>query len=155
MKLKIEIPIQPLSDNKLKMPIKVGRSARLASTPSYRRYKREITDCLSEYTNAINLFKNAWTEQFCIIANYTFYIPEKTYFTKQGLISILGGDVTNYIKGTQDILMESLDIDDKHIVTCSAHKVPSSYWAIGVELEIKTKDYISYIAAANGVELLQ
>ena len=155
MFLRLELPIQPLSDNKLKMPIKVGRSARLASTPKARAYKRDITSYLKESEKAINYFKNAWSDNFCLIATYDYYIPEKFFYTLKGKISMHGGDVTNYVKSTQDIITEFIGIDDKHVVSCMSSKIPSNEWHISVTYEIKTQDYIDSLASAKGVELLQ
>lgn len=142
MLFKAIIPVKPLSKNALKMPISVGKRARLAKTPAARQYEAEILSHMNKFEAEISHFKHAYSKAMVVHAYYTFYVPEGHFWTKQGYVSKRGGDCSNYVEALQDIVTKELGFDDSQITRVVEEKIPSDRWVISVRYELKSASTI-------------
>lgn len=124
------IPLKPVNVNRLRLPI----GGRLISSPEARRFKKEVRAYV-ENTPDLKSFQKRFNAQKSLSVTYRFYVPLELYYkkgTKQ--ISNRAGDVTNFIKATQDAVFDVLDIPDRYITECHVYKEPAEDWAIRVDI---------------------
>lgn len=141
MKIKLYIPIKPLSDNRKHVPSR----GRLIKTPEARKFQKDMEMYLSFKKADIGQFKAAYSPVMCVSATYVYFIPRNKFYTKEGKISKTGGDATNFVKMTQDALFDYMGINDANVVNADVFKVPSDEYGMRIELELKTLDYIKVL----------
>lgn len=116
-----------------------GRPKRI-KTNDTRLYEREFSRHLLNYTEEISEFlKDFDPENMAVSADYEFYFPKETYYTKKGRLNLKKlPDTDNLIKITQDLIFSQL-VNDSHIIELSARKLPTLKEAF-IKVSLETID---------------
>lgn len=146
----VKLSVKPMSINNAKMPIRMGRTARLADTPDARKYKAILSGEFEKFKVEIEKFSVAHDKGIhALEATWNIYIPADLYFTKKGTISEKCLDATNSIKLMEDALVKVLNIDDSQIIETIVRKIPVSRdsWSVSLELSRVTKPEVVHLDA--------
>jgi len=133
----LNLEIKPKSTNNKLIPIKRGRGMRLATNPAYLNYLKELSLEFRKNINELMRFKLDHDEdRHALETTWRVYIPSTEYFTKKGRISKTCIDCTNTVKMMEDVLKDTLGIDDSQIIRSSVEKIPTdkSIWFVSLEL---------------------
>lgn len=138
-------------------------------TKDAREYREAFLQCINNCTSNQDLmkaFKAAFDPKKHVLSTeLTFFIPEDVFYTKAGEVSMRSGDVDNYIKLTNDFLMNdkyyddpyrlekgdcyNIGVDDRFVTDTILKKRPAHDWAIQIKISIK-----SIVDTAQDVETL-
>lgn len=152
MKIQVLIPgIKPVSINK------AYYARNKVLTKEAREYREGFLLALNstkDNQDILKAFKAAFdSKQHYLSTELTFLIPDDVFFTKAGEISMRSGDVDNFIKLTNDFLMNdkyyddpyrldegdcyNVGVDDRFVADTILKKRPSHDWAIIVTIAIR------------------
>lgn len=125
-----------MSMNNSKIPIRVGRGARLADAPKARAFKVELDKQFDKHSHDLVKFAIGHDHtKHALEAVWRVYVPEKEFFTLKGTISKTCLDATNSVKLMEDGLVRALKIDDSQIVQTTVLKIPTNgAWCVSLEL---------------------
>lgn len=130
-----DIPMPPISVNHTHMTIRNGMRIKKKET---RIWESEFRDyILANYFQEVSeITKTFDGKKNCLAVRYWFYLP---LITKKGLISKRAGDLDNWLKMPNDMLINKiLGLDDSLIVDLMAKKSHSLKPLISIEIEILT-----------------
>lgn len=136
-KLTLVLNIKPKSINNKMIPIRVGRSLRLAKSPEYRVYECYLSDQYGKFDRDLKTFFEAFNEELDAIESYwVIRVPQNEFFTKKGTINKRCIDASNAVKILEDVLVKHLGIDDSQFVDSNSKKIPvsSSSWSVSLTL---------------------
>jgi Holliday junction resolvase RusA-like endonuclease len=131
--LTVKLAIRPRSLNNSKIPIRMGKSLRLADAPDFRKYKTEMLAEIKRHEKEFLSFSIVHDHsQHAIEAEWYIYVPSKEYFTLKGTISKTCIDATNAVKIMEDCLVKVLNIDDSQFIDSRVRKIPvtSDSWSV-------------------------
>ena len=152
--IKITLDAPPFSINKAYyLKSFGGKKATKVRTQECRNWGDSILLQLKKYVKKFDKFRNGFdpkTQQIHLEITHT--IPEKTFYTKDGEVSVFSNDLSNVEKMPIDLVFDkrfngrmvfgeeisNLDLNDKYITKMVSKKVPGEEYKI--EIVIKVKD---------------
>jgi len=128
LKLILHFYFPPLSQNNIERSTvgKGGKANIRYKTVEAKKYKAEILNIVSNHPDAKKFSESFDENVHALKIDFTWYIdPQKLLTKKEKRLSFRGGDWDNFIKYTQDCIMEGLEINDFYIYAGAAKKLPT------------------------------
>jgi Holliday junction resolvase RusA-like endonuclease len=145
----VKLDIKPLTQNHKLMPIKVGRSMRLAKSKNYRTYEDKLDSELAKHFDDFRKMGFYFDfDKHALKVQWSIYVPEKEFFTKKGTISKTCIDATNTVKILEDRLAFILGVDDSQICDTNVKKIPTDLdsWCVVLEISIERRPEVVRLA---------